>query len=106
MPRKKKKTSASVPAIMTIVEMRLYIVNSAPNSVQAIANLKAICEEYLKENFRLEIIDVLEFPHRALTDGVLVTPSLNKFSPGPVMKIIGNLSDKGSVLRALGITGT
>ena len=106
MPRKKKKTSASVPAITTIVEMRLYIVNSAPNSVQAIANLKAICEEYLKENFKLEIIDVLEFPQRALTDGVLVTPSLNKFSPGPVMKIIGNLSDKGSVLRALGITGT
>jgi circadian clock protein KaiB len=104
MPRKKKKLSAPVPAGTTVVEMRLYIVNSAPNSVLAIANLEAICKEYLKENFRLEIIDILEFPQRALADGVLVTPSLNKLSPGLATKIVGNLSDKGSVLNALGIT--
>lgn len=103
MPRKKNKQSASVAAVTTVVEMRLYIVNSAPNSVLAISNLEAICKEYLKENFRLEIIDILEYPQRALADGVLVTPSLNKLSPGPVTKIVGNLSDKGSVLNALGI---
>jgi circadian clock protein KaiB len=84
--------------------MRLYIANSAPNSVRAIANLDAICKEHLKENFRLEIIDVLEYPQRALDDGILVTPSLNKVSPSPSAKIVGNLSDKSSVLHALGIT--
>ena len=81
MRRKKTKHSASVPAVTTVVEMRLYIANSAPNSVRAIANLEAICKEHLKDNFRLEIIDVLEYPQRALTDGILVTPSLNKMSP-------------------------
>jgi len=83
--------------------MRLYIANNAPNSVRAIANLEAICKEHLKDNFKLEIIDVLEYPLRALADGILVTPSLAKMSPSPAAKIVGNLSDKRSVLHALGI---
>ena len=85
--------------------MCLYIANNAPNSVQAVANLEAICKEHLKDNFKLEIIDVLEFPLRALADGILVTPSLAKLSPTPAAKIIGNLSDKSKVLLALGLTG-
>jgi circadian clock protein KaiB len=101
--RKKANRSASGPAVMTIVVMRLYIANNAPNSVRAIANLEAICKEHLKDNFKLEIIDVLEYPLRALADGILVTPSLAKMSPSPAAKIIGNLSDKRSVLHALGI---
>jgi circadian clock protein KaiB len=83
--------------------MRLYIANNAPNSVRAIANLAAICKEYLEGNFELEIVDVLEYPRRALADGVLVTPSLAKLSPLPTASIVGNLSDKSSVLQALGI---
>jgi len=103
MPRKKTKRSASAPAVTTIVVMRLYIANNAPNSRRAVANLEAICKEHLKDNFRLEIIDVLETPQRALADGILVTPSLTKVSPSPAAKIVGNLSDRGSVLHALGI---
>jgi circadian clock protein KaiB len=83
--------------------MRLYVARDAPNSVRAIANLAEICKEYLQGRFKLEIIDVLEFPLRALADGILVTPSLAKASPSPVTKIVGNLSDRPSVLLALGI---
>jgi len=90
---------------MTVVKMCLYIANNAPNSVLAVANLEAICKEHLKDNFKLEIIDVLEYPLRALADGILVTPSLAKVSPSPAAKIVGNLSDKSKVLLALGLTG-
>lgn len=93
------------PAATTVVVMRLYIANNAPNSMQAIANLEAICREHLKDAFKLEIVDVLEYPQRALADGVLVTPSLAKVAPSPVTRVIGNLSDKASVLRALGVRG-
>ena len=105
MRRRKSDRGASDPAAMTVVKMCLYIANNAPNSVQAVANLEAICKEHLKDNFKLEIIDVLEFPLRALADGILVTPSLAKLSPTPAAKIIGNLSDKSKVLLALGLTG-
>jgi circadian clock protein KaiB len=100
---RRKKHPDPRPAVTTMVVMRLYIANNAPNSVKAIANLKAICEAYLKDSFRLEIIDVLEFPLRALADGILVTPSLNKLSPSPASMIVGNLSNEGDVLHALGV---
>lgn len=104
MRRKKTRRGASARAVTTIVVMRLYIANNAPNSVRAVANLAAICKEHLGDKFKLEIIDVLEYPLRALADGILVTPSLAKLSPSPPAKIVGNLSDKESVLQALGIT--
>jgi len=59
----------------------------------------------LQDNFKLEIVDVLEQPLRALADGILVTPSLAKLSPSPAANIVGNLSDKSGVMRALGIRG-
>jgi circadian clock protein KaiB len=103
MRRKAAQRGASGGAVATIVVMRLYIANNAPNSVRAVANLEAICNEHLKDKFKLEIIDVLETPLRALADGILVTPSLTKMSPSPAAKVIGNLSDTKSVLHALGI---
>jgi len=38
-----------------------------------------------------------------MADGVLVTPSLRKVSPRPAAQVVGNLSDKGRVLLALGL---
>lgn len=104
MRRNKTRRSASGLAVAAVVVMRLYIANNAPNSIRAVANLAAICKEHLGDRFKLEIIDVLEYPLRALADGILVTPSLAKLSPSPPAKIVGNLSDKRSVLQALGIT--
>ena len=46
---------------------------------------------------------MIEQPLRALSDGVLVTPSLAKLSPAPAATVAGNLSDKRSLLLALGI---
>ena len=105
MARNTTGRKASDPTASTVVVMVLYITESGPNSVLAITNLEAICEEHLKGNFRLEIIDVLEYPRRALADGIVVTPSLSKVSPLPGTRIVGNLSDKSEVLRALGIRG-
>jgi circadian clock protein KaiB len=105
MQRKRAKGKAKDTAIATVVVMRLYISGNAPNSVRAIANLDAICKEYLKDGYKLEIVDVFEQPARALAEGVIVTPSLAKVSPSPAVKVIGNLSDKGNVLLALGIEG-
>ena len=88
---------------VTAVVMRLYVVSGAPNSVQALANLEAICQRQLKGSYQLEVVDVLEQPLRALADGVIVTPSLIKLSPPPAAQIVGNLSDKRKVQRALGL---
>lgn len=104
MTRPKTRRRKVVAAVTTVVVLRLYVADSAPNSARAIANLAAICKEYLGDQFELEIIDVLEEPQRALADGIIVTPSLTKISPSPLARIVGNLSDTSSVLHALGLT--
>jgi len=103
MNRRTAKSKAAASTLTTVVVLRLYVAGGAPNSMQAIANLEAICAEYLKDGHRLEVIDVLENPQRAMAEGVLVTPSLSKLSPQPAAQVIGNLSDKARVLLALGL---
>jgi circadian clock protein KaiB len=102
MRAKRRKPSLRAGAT-TVVLLRLYITGGAPNSIQAIANLKAICNEYLKGGHRLEVVDVLENPRRAMADGVLVSPTLARMHPLPGVSLVGNLSDKAKVLHALGL---
>ena len=83
--------------------LRLYVAASAPNSLRARANLEAIVREHLDERSTVEIVDVVDEPLRALEDGVLVTPTLVKMSPGPVATLVGNLSERATILLALGI---
>lgn len=82
---------------------RIYIADGAPNSVRALANLYAICHKHFPESHRIEVIDVLQEPLRALAEAILVTPTVVKVSPAPEQQIIGNLSDEEEVLRALGL---
>jgi circadian clock protein KaiB len=85
-------------------KFRLYVAGDGPNSTQAIANLQAICSEHLAERHEIEIVDVLIDQGRALSDGVMMTPLLVKLSPDPLRKIVGNLSQRESVLQGLGLT--
>ena len=82
---------------------RLYLAGGAPNSVRALANLYAICRKHFPESHRIEVVDLLQQPLRALEDSIFVTPTVVKISPAPEVQIIGNLSEEGEVLRALGL---
>jgi circadian clock protein KaiB len=82
---------------------RLYQAAGAPNSVRALANLYSICRKHFPDSHRIEVIDVLEEPLRALAESVFVTPTVVKVSPLPEQQIIGNLSEEREVLRALGL---
>ena len=82
---------------------QIYVAGGAPNSVQALANLYAICRKHFPESHRIEVIDVLKEPLRALEEVILVTPTVVKVSPVPRQQIIGNLSQEEDVLRALGL---
>ena len=92
---------AKVPVKSTRLRLRLYVTGNAPNSVKAIAHCRAICDEHFAAGHDLEIVDLLEHPNRALTDGVIVTPTLLKLLPLPVQRVMGSLSDRNQVLLAL-----
>ncbi len=82
---------------------RLYVAGDAMNSVQALANLAALCREHLPDRHDIEVVDVFREPKRALADGVFMTPTLVKLAPFPVRRIVGTLSQTQPVLQALGL---
>jgi len=59
---------ATILAGKTALRLRLYIAGNAPNSLLAISNLKAICDEYFAIGCVVETIDLLVHPARALAD--------------------------------------
>jgi circadian clock protein KaiB len=91
------KPGKSVPLVL-----RLYIAGNAPNSLRAIANLRAICDEHFAAAHEIEVVDLVLHPDRAFDDGVIVTPTLVRMKPGPVRRLIGSLSDTSQVVLALG----
>jgi len=86
---------------MTKYLLRLYITGNSIRSQRAIANLFRICREELSDQYKVEIIDVLEQPHIAEAEKILVTPTLIKQLPPPLQRLIGDLSNKDKVLLGL-----
>ncbi len=84
---------------------RLFVAGDTSNSLQAIANLQALCKACLPDRHSVEIVDVFLAPARALTDGVFMTPTLIKLEPLPARRIIGTLSQLNVVLQALDLAG-
>lgn len=84
-----------------VLQLRLYVAGKSPNSLRALANLRAMCGEWLADDdWHLEVVDVFADPMRAAEDKILVTPTLLKLTP-PVVQIIGDLSRRETVLAAL-----
>jgi circadian clock protein KaiB len=82
-------------------QLRLYVAGQSPKSLDAFANLKAICEEHLPGQYEIEIVDLLQDPAMAATDNVLAVPTLVRRVPQPSRRIIGNLSNVERVLGYL-----
>ncbi len=85
-------------------ELKLYVAGKTEKSVMALTNLKKYCEEHLKGQYKIEVIDLMEKPQLAEGDQILAVPTLVRKVPEPIRKIIGDLSDQEKVLVGLNIT--
>jgi circadian clock protein KaiB len=85
--------------------LKLFIAGHTSRSLRAVKFLKETCEEFLAEKYDLEIVDTLEHPEVAEEDKILATPTLIKESPGPLRRIIGDLSNKEKLILALDFEG-
>lgn len=84
--------------------LRLFITGATPNSIRAVANIREICERYLKKNYSLEIIDVYQQAAIAEKEQLIALPMLVKKEPLPERRLIGDLSDTLKVLKGLGLS--
>ncbi len=81
--------------------LRLYIAGDSPRSRTALSNLRRLCDERLKGNYRIEVIDLTKRPELAKADQILAVPTLIRKLPEPMKRIIGDLSNADRALVAL-----
>jgi circadian clock protein KaiB len=81
--------------------LRLYVTGLTPRSTEAVATIKAICEEHLQGTYDLEVIDIYQHPALAKDEQIVAVPTLVKKLPMPLRRLIGNLSAKERVLLGL-----
>jgi circadian clock protein KaiB len=81
--------------------LRLYVTGMSPKSINAIENIRKICEENLKGRYELEVIDVYQQPDYAKKEQIIAAPTLIKKLPLPLRKFIGDMSNKEKILVGL-----
>ena len=82
-------------------DLCLYVTNRTPRSVNAMTNLKKICEEHLAGHYRIEVVDLLKQPERAISDQIVAVPTLLRKLPAAIRRVIGDLSNTERVLAGL-----
>ena len=83
--------------------LRLFVTGMTPRSTRAIRAVRALCQQQLEGRFALEIIDVYQQPERVHDEQVIATPTLIKYEPAPVRRIVGDMTDTHRLCFGLGL---
>lgn len=81
--------------------LRLYVAGTTSKSIRAVANIKEICENSLKNRYDLEVIDIYQQPVLVKGEQIIAAPTLVKQLPLPLRKFIGDMSDTERILVGL-----
>jgi circadian clock protein KaiB len=81
--------------------LRLYVTGSSHRSLRAVYNLKKLCEEYLPDDYDLEVIDIYKDPEAARAEQIIAAPTLVKKLPRPIRKFVGDMSNTEKILVGL-----
>lgn len=79
----------------------LYVAGQTPKSLEALTNLRSICEAHLAGKYRIEVVDLLVSPQLARDDQIVAIPTVIRKLPAPLKKVVGNLSDTMRTLVGL-----
>lgn len=79
--------------------LRLYVAGQTPKSLTAFSNLKRLCEQHMTaDQYEIEVIDLIQQPHLAMSDQIVALPTLVRRLPAPIKRVVGDLSNTDRVL--------
>jgi circadian clock protein KaiB len=102
-PAQPKLTRAGGKAASSLYILKLYVAGQSPKSVNAIANIKKLCETSLQGRYVLDVIDLYQQPQLAQGEKIIAVPTLIRKLPSPLRRVIGDLSNAERVLVGLDI---
>ena len=96
-----QKRTGRAKTRQTRYSLCLYVSGSTLRSALAIDNIKRVCEQYLHNRHDLKVIDIYQQPDLARSAQIVAAPTLIKRLPLPLRRLIGDLSNRESVLLGL-----
>lgn len=81
--------------------LRLYVAGGGWNSRQAVLTVSELCARPSLGPVQLDVIDVYRQPQLAQEDGIRGVPALVRMSPGPVRRLVGDLSDESRLMSIM-----
>ncbi|MGD1088758.1 MAG: circadian clock KaiB family protein [Verrucomicrobiota bacterium] len=101
--RRATRTSARSLAARPVGKyiLRLFVAGATARSRQAVLRVRQLCEAGLKDNCKLEVIDIYQQPKLARANQIVATPTLVMEFPPPVRRFIGNLNNITSLFVGL-----
>jgi circadian clock protein KaiB len=93
----KKATKTRAPKYI----LRLFVAGATERSREAVLRVRTLCEEQMKDNCDLQVIDIYQQPELARENQIVATPTLVKESPKPVRRFIGNLMNIAGLFSEL-----
>jgi circadian clock protein KaiB len=106
MAQKKRSIRAASSPVSERYVLKLYVTGATARSLRAIANVKAVCEQYLKGRYDLEVVDIYRRPELLRQDQIVAVPALIKSLPVPLRLLVGDLSRTDQVLQGLGLVAS
>ena len=83
--------------------LRLYVAGTTARSARAVATARRLLEHRVPGRYTLAVVDIYQDPEAARVHQIVAVPTLIRLRPLPLRRLIGDLSDHGRVLAALGI---
>jgi circadian clock protein KaiB len=84
-------------------ELKIYVAGETDKSRAAIENLRRVCEEHLKGEYHIEVVDLVKHPQLAAEDQIFAVPTVIRQLPEPIKKLIVDLSATEKVVVGLDI---
>jgi circadian clock protein KaiB len=101
-----RKKAARLPAVPPPrYQFQLFVTGTTLRSTQAVANIRALCEQHLPGRYELEVIDLYQQPDQAALSEIIAAPTLVKKFPGPLIRMVGNLANREQLLVKLNLAG-
>jgi circadian clock protein KaiB len=82
--------------------LTLYVDGASTSSIHAIETVRHVCDEEFRGDVELEVIDVHQQPQLAERDQIVAVPTLVRRFPGPLRRIVGDLSSAAWIRLGLG----
>ena len=81
--------------------LRLFVAGATERSREAVLRVRSLCEEKVKGNCELQVIDIYQQPELARENQIVATPTLIRELPKPVRRFIGNLMNTAGLFAEM-----